>query len=220
MAVRWPMPLGSLELRLSQTSGSASDWDARYLAADSIWSLAPNLTLVQELESLDVAAVVDLAGGEGRNALWFASRGIRVENVEFSKVALAKFESRAKDQGVEQLVIANLGDARDAHFSLSPDLVISCYLQLPWSDLAKSLDNALAQLKSGEIFGIWHARRNLIDGYGGPQNPEVLPTPELLNDWLSSHGLVGSVWETERIVENELGKFTAIDVVMRARVGD
>ena len=39
--------------------------------------------------------MVDLAGGEGRNAIWFASRGWQAENVEFSEVALTKFRSRA-----------------------------------------------------------------------------------------------------------------------------
>jgi len=218
--VRLQTHLASSALPLSPTnSASAAEWDRRYRATETVWSLIPNQTLVDELSDSRPERVVDLAGGEGRNALFFAGRGSAVENVEFSQVALEKFQARAAQAGLSHLTHSTLSDAQTANFSLDPDLVITCYLQLPWEQLRQSLDNALSQLSQGELFGIWHARRNLTDGYGGPQNAEVLPTPEQLKQWLASHKLAGRVWEVERTVTNDEGAFVAIDVVMRAQVG-
>lgn len=218
MAVRCRTHQTSSALPLSPTSGSAADWDARYRAKDSVWALTPNEFVVRELGELKPAAVVDLAGGEGRHALWFASRGIRAENVEFSAVALEKFQARAKEQGLEHLVVGNHADARSARFQLATELVIVCYLQLPWDDLETSLDNALAQLPSGELFGVWHSLRNLTEGYGGPQYPAHLPTPDQLRDWLSARALHGKVWEEERQVMVDGEEYRAIDVLLRVKV--
>ncbi len=162
--------------------------------------------------------MVDLAGGEGRHALWFASKGIQAENVEFSSVALGKFQARAQEQGLEHLAVANHADARSARFQLSPDLVIVCYLQLSWADLETSLDNALSQLPSGELFGVWHSLRNLTEGFGGPQNPAYLPTPDQLRDWLSARALKGKVWEEERTALVDGKEYRAIDVLLRVKV--
>ena len=43
--------------------------------------------------------VLDIGCGEGRNALWLASQGFAVEALDLSVQALAKAETRARDQG-------------------------------------------------------------------------------------------------------------------------
>ena len=151
------------DLQLSQTnfSQTSADWDARYLASQSVWSLEPNQFVVSDLSELPVGQMVDIAGGEGRNALWFAGRGWQVENVEFSKVALQKFQERADQAGLT--VISNHSDARTAIFSLKPDLAVIAYLQLPWGELEQALDNALRQISSGVIYGVWHDAKYLAD---------------------------------------------------------
>ena len=95
--------------------------------------------------------MIDLAGGEGRNALWFAKRGWQVENVEISKVALDKFMARAERDQVLDLCIATLSDATQAHFALAADLLVIAYLQLPFDQLAAAMNNAISQLEPGEI---------------------------------------------------------------------
>ena len=174
--------------------------------------------MVSELSVLTPQHVVDLAGGEGRNALWFASRGISSENVEFSSVALEKFLVRADKAGVRDCVAATHADARTAKFTQAPDLLLICYLQLPGSDLAAALDNSLSQMHQGEMFGIWHARRNLTEGFGGPPRAELLPTPDELTQWATDRGLQHKVWEVERKVGTPDGDFVAIDVILRAKL--
>ena len=203
--------------QLSQTnpSQSAADWDARYLATQSVWSLEPNQFVVEKLSDLPAGVMVDLAGGEGRNALWFANRGWQVTNVEFSKIALEKFQERAAAQDLS--VSSILGDATAAQFGCDPALIVVAYLQLPWEQLRKALDNALAQQSSGTIFGVWHARENLRDGYGGPQSEAMLPSSQQLEDWLCSHGLEGRVEHRARMVKTPEGEKRAIDITLLLR---
>jgi hypothetical protein len=55
-------------------------WDARYREKPESWGEDPNVFL-KELELSGLATAVDLAGGNGRNSLWLASKGLQVENV-------------------------------------------------------------------------------------------------------------------------------------------
>ncbi len=210
-------PLARLVCRLSPTNftASAADWDARYLASQSVWSAEPNQFVAEDLKNLTAGTMVDVAGGEGRNALWFASRGWQVTNVEFSAVALKKFQERADNAGLH--VSSILSDAQTAQFGVDPDLILFAYLQLPWDQLLRSLDNALAQQTKGVLYGVWHAKENLTEGYGGPQNPAVLPSESELKVWLYSHGLKGEVRNRTREVQTEQGVRKAIDVTLLVR---
>ncbi|OIJ94532.1 hypothetical protein [Streptomyces colonosanans] len=50
-------------------------WDERYAARDLVWGAEPNRWVAQETSDLQPGRALDLAAGEGRNALWLASRG-------------------------------------------------------------------------------------------------------------------------------------------------
>ena len=163
--------------------------------------------------------MVDLAGGEGRNALWFAQRGWQVENVEISQVALGKFLKRAEHVGLVEDCFATHADALSAEFTLQADLLVVAYLQLPAVSLAKALDNARDQLASDAmVFGVWHAKRNLTEGFGGPPMPEVLPSPDELEMWAKQNLVNYEVFELERVVEKEGSKHVAIDVILKGQL--
>src|SRR3954469_9993816 len=68
----------------------ARAWDERYAASELIWSATPNRFVQADLPSLPPGRAVDLAAGEGRNALWLADRGWHVTAVAFSRVHLDK----------------------------------------------------------------------------------------------------------------------------------
>jgi hypothetical protein len=199
-------------------SEAALGWDARYASSPSVWSLDPNEFVVAELSELPVGKMVDVAGGEGRNALWFAARGWQVENVEFSKVALEKFADRANKAGLTELVTSNLADATSAKLLTEPTLSVVAYLQLPWTDLEKALDNLLVQQCSGVIFGVWHGARNLVDGYGGPPSAAVLVSESQLTEWAEKHCLDFTVQERIRSVKTDGGDRQAIDVTLFAQL--
>ena len=200
---------------MSQISSEASSWDKRYASQELVWSLQPNQFVEAELKDLPPGKMIDLAGGEGRNALWFASKGWEVENVEFSKVALDKFQLRAEREGIAKLCISNHANAETAQFSSIPDLVVIAYLQMPIDRLILALNNAYSQSRSGtKFFGVWHALRNLKDGFGGPPIPEMLPSPEQLEGWAASKLNNYKVYEVEREVVVEGQTRVAIDVIL------
>src|SRR5690554_2454778 len=107
----------------------AKDWDARYREADRLWSAEPNVFVVEEAADLAPGRALDLAAGEGRNAVWLARRGWNVEAVEFSTVAIARGREVARRAGVE--ITWTHADVR-APLDLEPaDLVLLAYLHLP-----------------------------------------------------------------------------------------
>ncbi len=68
----------------------ATEWDARYAESERVWSLGPYQFVEAALTDLPPGRGVDLAAGEGRNAVWLASRGWDVTAVDFSRVALER----------------------------------------------------------------------------------------------------------------------------------
>jgi SAM-dependent methyltransferase len=199
----------------------AAGWDERYAAKERVWSLEPNRFVAEQVANLEPGRALDLAGGEGRNAIWLAQRGWEVELVEFSQIAIARARERAAQAGVE--LTCTLADvtansvAADA--ALSPaDLVVVSYLQLarePWRRASRLAASLVAP--GGTLLIVAHAARNLAEGTGGPSEPEVLRTPEEVVEDLAGTGLkIVTAGEVFRPVEIEGGEREAIDLLVRA----
>ncbi len=74
-----------------QPTPSPSDfWDQRYTEAGWAYGTAPNDFLRAEAGRIPPGAVLCLAEGEGRNAVFLAGRGHRIEAVDQSSAGLAK----------------------------------------------------------------------------------------------------------------------------------
>jgi 2-polyprenyl-3-methyl-5-hydroxy-6-metoxy-1,4-benzoquinol methylase len=154
------------------------DWNARYAQKGLVWSAEPNRLFAAEVGGLAAGRALDLACGEGRNAVWLAERGWRVTAVDFSDVALAKAERLAASRGVD--VEWQLADVLGYEAeSLAFDLVAVLYLQLPRAELAPAVRTAAAAVApGGELFVLGHDTTNLAKGYGGPKDVAVLFTAE------------------------------------------
>jgi len=157
-------------------------WDAKFAVDEYIYTKIENRFVKEFCESLDPGTAIDLAGGEGRNTVWLATLGWQVENIDISPAGLAKSKRLAEEFGVSARCIETLGSGTDFVSTLAPvDLAVVAYLQIPQSELHQSLVRAIHNLKpGGHLCGVWHSRNNLTEGFGGPQNPEVLPTVEEL----------------------------------------
>jgi SAM-dependent methyltransferase len=83
-----------------QAPTDASYWDARYAAADQLWSGEPNSVLVDAAAGLAPGRAVDVGCGEGADAVWLASRGWDVTALDVSRVALERAEHHAREAGV------------------------------------------------------------------------------------------------------------------------
>jgi SAM-dependent methyltransferase len=191
-------------------------WDERYAQAaasgSTVWSKGPNAWIASTVESLPPGRAVDLAAGEGRNALWLASRGWAVTAVDFSAEGLAIGRARAAELGIGlDWVVA---DARTWVAPEPVDLVVVAYLQLPQADLARAIANAMASLAPGGTLAvIGHDKDNLERGVGGPQDPRLLQSVDELR--AAANGLeILECAQVERPVDD--GR-VAIDTVLLAR---
>jgi len=156
----------------------SSYWDAKYETSEFIYTKTANRFIVELCEPLTLGAAIDLAGGEGRNTVWLAERGWRVENVDISGVGLQKCIEFAAEKGVAERVSVLQASGVDFKSIIAPvDLGIVPYLQVDEALLKASLKNLVSQIKSGgHLVGVWHARENLGVDFGGPQDPAVLPS--------------------------------------------
>jgi SAM-dependent methyltransferase len=193
------------------------DWNARYARSELLWTAEPNRLFASEVESLEPRRALDLACGEGRNAVWLAERGWRTTGVDFSDVALAKAERLAASRGVAvEWVLADVLEHEPERGAY--DLVAVLYLQLPHEELAQALRSAAAGLApGGTLLVLGHDRTNLTQGYGGPRYAAVLFTPEDVVAELGTGLLVERSEKMHRTVALDEGEATAIDALVRAR---
>lgn len=189
----------------------AVEWDQRYRSADRLWSAQPNLFVADRLRTMPVGRGVDLAAGEGRNAIWLAELGWEMTAVDFSEVAIER--GRSHSDRVE-FVVANVLEWESSERF---DLVLVAYLQLLQSDFEKVVRRARKWLApGGELFLIGHDASNIAKGWGGPQHPEVLwDVPVLLELLEGMHIVEAEV--VRRPVETDDGRKFARDTLVRAR---
>ena len=79
----------------------AEAWNDRYRDTDLVWSAGPNQFVQEEVADLPPGRAVDLAAGEGRNAIWLARQGWEVTAVDFSQAGLDKGRTLAGDVAVD-----------------------------------------------------------------------------------------------------------------------
>lgn len=154
------------------------DWNRRYAEREFVWTLEPNRYVAAELADLAPGRALDLASGEGRNALWLAERGWRVIAVDFSDVGMDKARQRAARLGLDiEWVVADVLEYAPPAGGF--DLVLLSYLQLPQDERRQVLATARRALApGGTLLWVAHDLSNLARGHGGPKSAEVLSTPE------------------------------------------
>jgi SAM-dependent methyltransferase len=190
------------------------DWDRRYAAAENVWSAKPNRFLVAEVATLPPGRALDLACGEGQNAIWLAGLGWAVTGVDFSEVAIEKARARAKREEVGvDFFCADLLEYEPAPGSY--DLVLLLYFHLPPDGLRLVLGCARAALaEGGTIVVLGHDRSNMTDGVGGPSDPSIHYTPAEIARELT--GL--EIEKAEQVLRDVEGEERpAIDALVRAR---
>ncbi len=188
----------------------STGWDDRYEASELVWSAGPNQFLPPLVEDLAVGSALDLACGEGRNAIWLAQQGWNVTGVDFSPVGIAKAGQLAGDTHVDWVV----GDATTFDAGQKFDLVIIFYLHLDHESFESAVAAAVdAVAEGGTLFGVGHAVRNLDDGVGGPPDPEILWSIDQIAPMLDSLEVI-ELGERMRMVDGS--DVDAIDMVFHA----
>lgn len=192
----------------------SSGWDERYESKEMLWSRTPNTFVESRLRDATPGTGVDVACGEGRNAIWLADQGWEMTAVDFSAVAIERGRSLSDKVDFVQFDV----------FTWEPrrlfDLVLIAYLQVeadPLSELVRKTGGWLEP--GGELFMVGHDISNLDEGVGGPQVPERLWDLDLMLEWLEGVRVV-EAGVVERPVEVDGEILYAKDTLVRARATD
>lgn len=152
-------------------------WNQRYAMAGYAYGTEPNAFLAEHAALLS-GPVLSLAEGEGRNAVFLASRGLQVHGVDLSEVGLAKAQALAQVHGVrietEVTDLATFEPAASRYGS-----VVSVFAHLPGvvrQRLCPLLERALKP--GGLILLEAYAQAQLGRDTGGPKDPDMLMSVE------------------------------------------
>ncbi|WP_051025264.1 class I SAM-dependent methyltransferase [Nocardia aobensis] len=177
----------------------AAEWDERYAQSELVWGAPPNATVVEHIFGLERVHLVpdapgeeppelpralDLACGEGRHALWLATHGWQVRAVDFSQVGIDKGRTVASrlSRSVRSRIdweCADVTDLAGAGIDGPFELILAVYIHLPAEQRRTLLLSAAERLSpGGTLLVLGHDTTNIADGYGGPQDPAILFTPD------------------------------------------
>ena len=151
-------------------------WDMKYLERKPDLNQGSNTILKKYLRFMPKGKALDLASGEGRNAVFLAEHGFEAEAVDISPIAISRARKLAKARGVRIKATAVDLDA----YPIPPgqyDLILNFYF------LDRRLIPRIKKgLKKGGmvIFETYTAEQRKL-GTGGPgQDKYVLKPNELL----------------------------------------
>lgn len=82
-----------------------SAWDRTYQRKDYVFGKDPAPFLVANIARLPKGRALDIATGEGRNAVFLAKKGFLVEGVDISLVGLRKARKLAAESGVKIVTV-------------------------------------------------------------------------------------------------------------------
>lgn len=160
-------------------------WNRRYAGKKLVWPEEPTSLLVELTGGMSPGKALDLAAGEGRNSIWLARQGWDVDSVDFSDVGVKKGRSLT-----EKLGLPVCWEVADLNSYLPEpagyDLVILFYLHMPWQEISIVFEKAAGAVKNGgHLLIAGHDLSNIEEGIGGPQDPAVLYTAEMILPILS-----------------------------------
>jgi SAM-dependent methyltransferase len=130
------------EFKTPVREGSKEWWIAKYAATnDYLYGKAPSAFLAENIDSLRKGEAVDVGMGEGRNAVYLASKGFNVTGIDFVEPAVERARKLAKESGT-----AFEAKTLDLDFFLIPlmkyDTIVVCDIHPPLT-LFKSLARGL-----------------------------------------------------------------------------
>jgi SAM-dependent methyltransferase len=179
---------GSADASRAPTLGVVSTtdfWNERYGATDFAYGEEPNDFLAAVADRLPAGRALCLAEGEGRNAVFLAQRGMEVEAVDLSSVALQTATHLARERGVAlRTVAADLENypIAEAHW----DVVTSIWCHLP-QPLRGQVHRAVVRgLRPGGMLVLEsYTPAQLAHDTGGPRTRELLVTLDELRSELA-----------------------------------
>lgn len=157
-------------------------WDGRYSAKEYIYGEAPNVFFKDHLQKLKPGNIILPCEGEGRNAVYAASKGWAVNAFDASHAGKIKALQLADKKGVA--IDYKIEDATTAEYPPnSADAVAFIYAHFA-PDARKNIhQKAISWLKpGGRIILEAFNTQQLQNTSGGPKDLSLLYTEEMLQD--------------------------------------
>ncbi|RMI33937.1 class I SAM-dependent methyltransferase [Nocardia stercoris] len=218
----------------------AADWNARYAGTELVWGAPPNATVVEQVFGLERRQphpdpdgsvpehprALDLGCGEGRHALWLATHGWQVHGVDFAQVGIDKARTVAArlSRSVRNRMTwqcADVTDLDDADIGGHFELILVSYLHFPAAQRRMMLAGCARRLSlDGTLVVLGHDRTNIDEGFGGPQDPDILFTPEGVVADLEASGVPVRIDKAERILRPTEGRDAIDALVVATRTQD
>lgn len=149
-------------------------WNAKFYTKDFIYGEAPNNFVKENIELLvNTKTVMCLGEGEGRNAIYLADKGMEVEALDISDIALKKLRRRAKESYLFIKTRHTLFEywQPDTHY----DAVVCTYLHLPKHNQKMLFEKALMALNpNGYFIAELFSESQIHFSSGGPKNIALL----------------------------------------------
>ncbi len=159
-------------------------WNERYEAEEYIFGKEPNVYFRSVIDLLEPGRLLVPGAGEGRDAVYAATLGWKVDAFDLSDKGRQKAIRLAGESGVE--ITYEVTDAATFDFNQKQyDLVAMTFLHLPEAMRRYFFGNIHKCLRPGgkvviEAFNT----RQLSHSSGGPKDINMLFTPELLKEEL------------------------------------
>lgn len=156
-------------------------WNNRYSSDEFVYGTEPNEFFRSEINKLPPGRLLTLAAGEGRNGIYAASLGWKVDAVDFSSTARTKALRLASQKNADiNYVTADLKDFEPECDSY--DAVSMIFMHLNPEVSGKVHKRAVNALRSGgRIILEAYAKEQVGKSSGGPQNIDMLYSIEDIN---------------------------------------
>ncbi len=194
-------------------------WDARYAAPEYIFGREPNRFLVSQRERFAPGSdVLDVATGEGRNALWLARLGCRVTAIDVSPLGLDKASRLAAEANVE--IAFEEADVRIwAWHPVRFDAIVAIFVQFAApSERMHVFEGMKRALRPGGIIVMQgYTPRQLEYKTGGPPQAEHMYTERMLREAFADMEILQLKEHEDTLAEGtkHVGRSALIDLVAR-----
>jgi SAM-dependent methyltransferase len=151
-------------------------WNERFKGKDFTFGKEPNPFLKKYISLLPIGKALDIATGEGRNAIFLAQHGFDVGAIDISEMGLRKVRRLAREVGIKvQTILADLSAYKIEREYY--DLIANFYFLN--RNLIPKIKKGLK--KGGRIIFETYLLEQRTLGTGGPKHPRYfLKSNELL----------------------------------------
>lgn len=196
-------------------------WEQRFGGEEYLFGEGPNAYLASKSALLapDWRAL-SIADGEGRNSVWLAEQGLRVDAFDFSPAGVAKARRLAAKRGVQ--VNTNVTDM--FHWEWVPetyDLVAAIFIQFLTPEEREQVFGLIKKTlkRDGLLVLQGYRLEQLKFGTGGPTEPENLYTETMIREALADMEILDLASYDEEIREGRAhaGMSALLGAVARKR---